>query len=169
MSDHSNISKLDATPGMALLDCVPVLFFWAMISLIGSLWSFPLYWVGAVLMGLAGTAKALLKVVIAFSGKDIPVLSKYFGPVMGTGFLLVLLAVLLDHRSGAIHLLWEALKSPPAPLFFLLGALGLVVMTVLRMRLDFSTRRANYIAEVTNSIAQGLFLAGMICAKTAVS
>ena len=42
-------------------------------------------------------------------------------------------------------------------------------MTVLRMRLDFSTRRANYIAEVTNSIAQGLFLAGMICAKTAVS
>lgn len=45
MSDHSNISKLDATPGMALLDCVPVLFFWAMISLIGSLWSFPLYWV----------------------------------------------------------------------------------------------------------------------------
>ena len=86
MSDHSNISKLDATPGMALLDCVPVLFFWAMISLIGSLWSFPLYWVGAVLMGLAGTAKALWKVVKAFSGKDIPVLSKYFGPVMGTGF-----------------------------------------------------------------------------------
>ena len=54
------------------------------------------------------------------------------------------------------------LTAFPACLFFLAGALGMVLMTVFAFRMDSSDPRVNWTEQIVNGLAQLCFFIGLL-------
>ena len=116
------------TVALALVDAIPVLFFGASMILIAAGFSSPLFMIGAVLSTLAGCCKVAWKLILGTSKKDVKWLNKCFLPLMGAGWLLILISLIFI-RNGAASTEWaKGLLAMPS---ILLLALWIILMAAM--------------------------------------
>lgn len=147
---------------LALVDLVPVVCFGLSAVRAGGLLHSALFVAGAVVCLLSGAVKVLWKGIAAVTRRNIWPLFVQMRVLMPAGFALIA-AALIVHRadlSGAAIL--AGVTGFPACVFFALGALGMVLMTVFAFGLDAGDVRANWVEQITNGIAQLCIFIGLL-------
>lgn len=150
------------TLGLAIVDAVPVLEFCASTIVVALRFQSVLFVVGAVCSALAGCGKVLWKIILACAKRNVSWLNKQFRYLMGAGFVLMLVAVLVNLGSLQLGAIMRRVFAFPAVVFFVLGVAGMVAMGVMGAKLDKNVARNNWIEQITNAVAQGMFLVGII-------
>ena len=149
---------------LAFFDALPVIFFSAAMLIIA--WNFhnTCFIIGAVLCALAGIGKVTWKIIIAGTKKDIVILNRQLRVLMPVGFLLIIVGLVTGlsgmHNIGAVL---ASILSFPAVFFFAVTVIGMIMMSVFACKLDGTKLRSNWIEQITNAIAQGCFLLGVLC------
>ena len=147
---------------LALVDMIPVVFFGLSAIRIGSLFSSTLFIIGAVVCLLSGVVKVLWKLIAAACQKNLWPLFVQMRICMPVGFFVMLLALLIDRARLDAAAALAGLVSFPACIFFGLGVLGMVLMTVFAFRLDSSDPRANWLEQIVNGLAQACIFVGLL-------
>lgn len=152
---------------LAIVDAVPVLLFLTNCILLGSAMHSALFVAGAVFCFIAGFFKVVWKVSIAVSGNDHSWLNRVFLPVMLTGFVLLILGIVLaihGHTvpsSFLLHLIRAgALVSFSIALIFLIA---LIVVRSVFGKSKFNTSETlNWAGEGLNIGFQASVLSGIL-------
>lgn len=147
---------------LALVDLIPVVFFGLSAIRVGGLLSSPLFMLGAAICLISGVVKVLWKLIAAISRRNIWPMFVQMRILMPVGFLILLIALIVDHENLSGSAILAGLTGFPACIFFLLGILGMVLMTVFAFRLDSSNPKANWLEQAVNGIAQGCFFIGLL-------
>ena len=82
--------------------------------------------------------------------------------VMPVGFVLMLLAVILNRNAIDFSAVFAAVVSLPSVIFFAVGVIGMVLMGVFAAKLDSADVRSNWIEQLTNAIAQAAIFMGIL-------
>ena len=152
MSEKKECTKItkDMVPegftlSLAIVDAIPVLLFAVAIIILGIKADFsPLIMLGGFLCFLGGAIKVLWKVIVATKQKNVFWMYKQMGPVMGIGFLLLIIGCIVSRA---------ALKAAFAVLFVLwFVCMGL--MGVFAAKLDSSDPKSNWIEQCTNGVGE---------------
>ena len=152
----------DFTLSLALVDALPVLFFGGSMILLGVLFGSVLFMLGAILCFWAGAAKVLWKIIVVKKKKNVWWMFLQMRVVMPVGFVLMLLAVLLNRSNIDLPSVFAAVISFPSVIFFAIGVIGMVLMGVFAAKLDSSDVRFNWIEQLTNAIAQASVFTGIL-------
>ena len=153
------------TLGLALVDAVPVICFAAGMALVAARFGSPLFAVGALLSVLAGCCKVAWKLLLAIRKKDAAWLNRPFVPMQAAGFLLMLLAVILNFSRISWAGVLAAVTTLPAPAFFLAWIALMGFMGWYRrhgFRKDDA--RSNWTAQLVNAAGQLCLLLGVLFA-----
>lgn len=150
------------TVGLALLDGVPVLLYSASMLIIASRFHSVLFVGGAVVSTLAACGKVLWKLILGIWKRNVIWLNRYFLPTQITGFCMMLLAFAWNFRKIRWSAVLAAVRSIPGCFFFLLWALGMGTMSWYRKREFDHSARANWTAEIINTLTQAALLAGLV-------
>ena len=150
------------TLSLAFVDALPVLFFGGSMILIGLLFGNPLFLVGAALCFWAGAAKVLWKIIVVTKKKNVWWMFLQMRIVMPVGFVLMILAVILNRNVIDLPAVFAAVISFPSVIFFTIGVIGLVLMGVFAARLDSADVRSNWIEQLTNAAAQAAIFTGIL-------
>lgn len=147
---------------LALVDLIPVVFFGLSAVRVGSLFDSALFMAGAVVCLASGVVKVLWKLIAALSQRNIWPMFVQMRVLMPVGFLLLLVALVVDraHLDGVVVL--AALMSFPACVFFAAGVIGMLLMVVFAFRLDSSNPKANWLEQATNGMAQACIFVGLM-------
>lgn len=157
-----NKKKYEDFPlSLALFDALPVLFFSAAVVLIGLNYKNSFFITGSILCTLAGVGKVLWKIIIAATKRDIVWMNRQLRILMPAGFLLIIIGIVTGQVN--IHTLKGKIFSLPSGIFFGIALLGMVLMSIFAVRLDGTKLHSNWIEQITNAVAQGCFLLGVIC------
>ena len=160
--DMSKKKYENFTLGLALFDALPVLFFCAATLLIALRFRNSFFLAGAVLCTLAGVGKVTWKILLAGKKKDFQILNKQMRFFMPLGFLLMIIGLVTGCRAEQLAALKTLVFSFPAVLFFGITVLGMLLMIVFAFALDSTKARSNWIEQITNALAQGSFLLGVL-------
>lgn len=152
----------DFTLSLALVDALPVLFFGASMILIGLLFRSPLFLIGALICFWAGAAKVLWKVIVVLKKKNVWWMFMQMRILMPAGFLMMILALVLNWGRINGSALIAAVTGLPSVIFFVIGILGMVLMGVFAKKLDSSDVRSNWIEQATNGVAQAAIFVGIL-------
>lgn len=152
------------TVGLALVDAIPVLVFGASMILIGIAFGSPLFLVGAGLMFLGGVLKVLWKLIVAAANKDIEWMNKQFRFTMIGGFLLMIIAVIINWKKISWAAVGASIISLPSVIFFAVGLAAMVTMGVLASKLDSTDVKSNWIEQSVNSVGQICIFLGILFA-----
>lgn len=147
---------------LALFDAFPVIFFSISMILIGINFKNAVFMIGAVCCTIAGLLKVIWKIIIAATRKDIAILNRQMRFVMPSGFLLIIIGVIMGVGSIDVSSLLVKITSFPSILFFVVTIIGMALMMVFAFKLDGTKRSSNWIEQITNAIAQGCLLLGII-------
>ena len=166
MSNKPKMAK-DTVPenftlSLAFVDALPVLFFGGSMILIGLLFGNPLFLVGAALCFWTGAAKVLWKIIVVTKKKNVWWMFLQMRIVMPVGFVLMILAVILNRNVIDLPAVFAAVISFPSVIFFTIGVIGLVLMGVFAARLDSADVRSNWIEQLTNAAAQAAIFTGIL-------
>ena len=80
------------------------------------------------------------------------------------GFLTMFAALIVDRAGLNGEAMLAKLSGFPACLFFLAGALGMILMLVFAFRMDSSDPKVNWMEQTVNSLAQIRFFIGLMLA-----
>lgn len=152
----------DFTLSLALFDALPVIFFCIAVIIIAVHFQNPLFLIGSLLCTLAGIGKVTWKILLAGTKKNIVLLNRQLRVLMPTGFLLILIGVITGRSGIDVFAIINNILNSPALLCFCITLIGMVMMSVFAFTLDSTKSRSNWIEQITNAIAQGCFLLGVI-------
>lgn len=153
------------TLGLALVDAIPVLSFGISMVIIASRFSSPLFMIGAALSVLAGCCKVAWKLVLGIAKKDIKWLNKPFVPMQASGFLLILVSLVLGFRRIRWSGLLSAVTGVPSVLFFVSWIGCMFTMSWYRKhKFQRNDARSNWTAQIINAIGQTCLLLGILFA-----
>lgn len=151
------------TLALALVDFIPVIAFGIGIILVYTKFPSPLFLIGAIASLVAGLCKVLWKLILGTKGKDIRWLNRIFLPLQCGGWLVMLLAILLNLRRIDFGAVFSAMVGLPQVIFFALWLIGIGCMVwYKKKRFARYDARSNWIAEIINSVGQCAFLAAML-------
>lgn len=150
------------TLSMGLVDAIPVLFFIAGSIVISLMFNSVLFAIGAGLCSLAGATKVSWKLILAGLKKNIFILNRAFRYLMPAGFLLIIISLIIDRNFLSMSSIIGGLTGFPQVIFFVIGIIGMIIMTILAKKLDSSDAKSNWIEQITNSVAQGCFFLGLL-------
>lgn len=160
------MSKSHFSLPLALVDSVPVVLFLISCCILGSAFHAPLFLAGAVLCAFAGLCKVVWKILLAATGKDYPVLNRFFLPVMLIGFLLLVLGIVQaihDNKIPSAYLLHltrtGVLISLGIAVLFLLALI--VLRVVFRKKAWNTSKRLNWAGEILNIGFQAAILSAV--------
>lgn len=162
MRKHEKIQYENFTLSLALFDALPVIFFCISMLLIASCLKNASFVAGAILCTCAGCGKVLWKILVASTKKDIIILNRQLRVLMPTGFLLIILGIISDKDNIHLHKIAGQVLAFPSCILFTITVIGLVCMTIFAFTLDGTKARSNWIEQITNAIAQGCLLLGII-------
>ena len=149
----------DFTLGLALLDYVPVIAFGLAVIILATGIGSPLFITGAALSLIAGLMKATWKLIIALKKKNIAWLNKPFMPIQSAGFLLMLIALIVNFKSISFSRCLEL----PQFIFFILWLILIGVMVWFKKtRFKMDDAKTNLTAEIINTFAQLALLTAAI-------
>lgn len=147
---------------MALVDLIPVVFFGLSAVKAGSLFHSTLFMAGAAVCLLSGSVKVGWKLVAAVSQRNIWPMFVQMRILMPVGFLTMLIALIVDRAGLNGKAMLAGLTGFPACIFFLAGALGMILMLVFAFRMDSSDPKVNWMEQTVNSLAQICFFIGLL-------
>ena len=150
------------TPGLALVDAVPVVFFGISFILLGKMVESFWFFIGALLCTLAGAGKVLWKIIVAKSRKNIWPLFIQMRVLMPAGFLIMLLSIVCGDTSVRRYCLMLGCSSVPSLFFFIFSIICMVLMIVCAVKLDSSDFKSNWIEQIINSASQISFFIGLL-------
>ena len=153
------------TVALALVDAIPVLSFGISMVIIAGRFQSPLFMVGAGLSVLAGCCKVAWKLVLGIAKKDLRWLNKPFVPMQATGFLLMLLSVIVGFGKINWVGVGAALVSLPSIIFF---AAWIALMGFMfwyrKHKFSNDDAHANWTAQIINAVGQTCLLLGILFA-----
>ena len=82
--------------------------------------------------------------------------------MMPLGFVLMILAVILNRNAINLSAVFAAIVALPSVLFFAVGVIGMVLMGVFAAKLDSADVRSNWIEQLTNAAAQAAIFVGIL-------
>ena len=147
---------------MALVDLIPVVFFGLSAVRAGSLFRSALFMAGAVICLLSGVVKVGWKLIAAISKRNIWPMFVQMRILMPAGFLAMLIALVVDRAGLNGEAMLAGVTGFPACVFFLAGALGMILMIVFAFRMDSSDPKVNWMEQSVNSLAQICFFIGLL-------
>lgn len=147
---------------LALFDALPVIFFSISVIIIAMNYRNVLFITGSILCTLAGIGKVVWKIIIAGTRKDIAILNRQLRITMPVGFLLIIIGIIMGAGNIDFNWLMTAILSFPAVIFFAITVIGMILMTIFAFRLDDTKLSSNWTEQITNAIAQGSLLAGIL-------
>ena len=147
---------------MALVDLIPVIFFGLSAIRVGGLFSSRLFVTGAVICLVSGVVKVVWKLIAAVAKRNIWPMFVQMRILMPIGFLVMVIALVVDRANLNGGAILAGLCSFPACIFFGLGVLGMALMTVFAFKLDASDPKANWLEQGVNGIAQACFFVGLM-------
>ena len=151
------------TLSLALFDALPVIFFCIGMLLIAARFQNAFFLTGVILCTCSGCGKVLWKILVSSSGKDIRILNRQMRVLMPIGFLLIIIGLISGRISINFASLLRQITSFPSCLFFGITVIGMICMSVFAVKLDRTKAKSNWIEQITNAIAQGCFLLGVLC------
>ncbi len=149
------------TLAMALVDALPVGFFAAGVFLISARFDSKLFLAGAVLCVLAGAFKVAWKLILGTAKKNVKLLNKLFLPLQISGFLIIVISVIVNLKNISLAAVIGALTGLPTVIFAVLWLAAMGTMIVFSRRFDNSAR-ANWKAQIINTAAQFFFFMTML-------
>lgn len=154
------------TLALALVDAIPVLLFGASMIMIAARCNSVLFVIGAVLSTLAGCFKVLWKIILATKKKDVKWLNKGFLPLMGAGWILILLSLILMAVRGA-DTAWAAglVRMPSVLLLALWLVLMLFMVWYRKKRFVNEDAKKNWTAQIINCVAMASLFLGILLAR----
>ena len=147
---------------MALVDLVPVVFFGLSAVRVGGFFHSSLFTFGAAVCLVSGVVKVLWKLIAAATRKNIWPMFVQMRILMPAGFALMIAALLAGRKALSAAAILSGLTGFPACIFFALGALGMVFMTVCAFRMDSSDPKTNWLEQAVNGAAQICFFVGLL-------
>jgi hypothetical protein len=153
------------TLALALVDAIPVLSFGISMVIIASRFQSPLFMIGAALSVLGGCCKVAWKLVLGIAKKDLRWLNKPFVPMMATGFLLLVVSVILNITKINWAAVGASIVSVPSILFFIawIGLMGFMGW-FRKHKFSNDDARSNWTAQIINAIGQTCLLLGILFA-----
>lgn len=155
----------DFTLSLALVDAVPVLLFSISCLTLYRFFHSVLFLAGAVCCALAGCGKVLWKLLLVTAQRNVPLLNRQMRVLMPTGFLVILVSLIVDRRLVSVSGMAQAVTCFPSCMLFLLFFVGMVMMGVFAKTLDSADLRSNWIEQLTNAAAQLCLLLGILLVK----
>ena len=119
---------------------------------------------GATVCLLSGIVKVGWKLIAAVSQRNIWPMFVQMRILMPIGFLTMLIALVVDRAGLNGEAVLAGLTGFPACLFFLAGALGMILMLVFAFRMDSGDLKVNWMEQAVNSLAQICFFIGLLLA-----
>ena len=104
------------------------------------------------------------KLIAAVSQRNIWPMFVRMRVLMPVGFLTMFAALIVDRAGLNGEAMLAKLSGFPACLFFLAGALGMILMLVFAFRMDSSDPKVNWMEQTVNSLAQICFFIGLMLA-----
>lgn len=154
------------TLGLALVDAIPVLSFGISMVIIAARFDSLLFLIGAGLSVLAGCCKVAWKLVLGIAKKDLAWLNKPFVPMQATGFLLILVSLVLGFRKISWPGMLAAVTGLPSIAFFACWIGCMFGMSWYRKhRFQRNDARSNWTAQIINAIGQTCLLLGILFAR----
>lgn len=147
---------------LAFFDALPVLFFGIAVLLLAVRFENVLFFTGAFLCTLAGLGKVIWKIIIAGAKKDISWMNRQLRILMPVGFLLIFAGLWQGRDTVHPAVLWQKICTFPTVLLFGITVIGMICMSIFAVKLDGTRIRSNWIEQITNAIAQGCFLLGVL-------
>lgn len=147
---------------MALLDCLPVLFYSISAGILAYRLKSTIFDIGIFLVILSGAMKAGWKFVIALHKKDVPFLNRQMRVLMPAGFVLATAALIADRNRWSPAAVLRHVTAFPAVIFFLAGAAGLFTLVFFARHLDHRDAAANWKEQMVNGITQFCVMLGII-------
>ena len=153
------------TLALALVDAIPVLSFGVSMVIIASRFQSPLFMIGAALSVLAGCCKVAWKLVLGIARKDLRWLNKPFVPMMASGFLLLVISVILNITKINWAAVGASIVSVPSILFFIawIGLMGFMGW-FRKHKFQNDDAKSNWTAQIINAIGQTCLLLGILFA-----
>ena len=153
------------TIGLALVDAIPVLSFGISMLIIAGRFQSPLFMIGAALSVLAGCCKVAWKLVLGIGKKNLRWLNKPFAPMMASGFLLLVISLIIGFGKINWAAVGAAIIGLPSILFFL-AWIGLMGFMGWFRKHKFSNEdaKSNWTAQIINAIGQTCLLLGILFA-----
>ena len=153
------------TIGLALVDAIPVLSFGISMVIIAGRFDSPLFMIGAAFSVLAGCCKVAWKMILGITKKDLRWLNKPFVPMQATGFLLILISLIIGFRKIHWGGVLTAVTGVPSILFFV-AWIGLMGFMGWFRKTKFSNEdaKSNWTAQIVNAIGQTCLLLGILFA-----
>lgn len=152
----------DFTLGLVFVDAIPVIFFGVNCILIGTHLPNILFVIGAALCLWAGAAKVIWKLIVVLKKKNIWWMFMQMRILMPIGFVLMIVSVLLARKLIDFYAVKDMVLGLPSVLFFGLGVLGMILMGVFAGVLDSKNVKANWIEQITNSLAHISIFIGLL-------
>ena len=153
------------TLALTLVDLIPVLTFGGAVLLLAERLKSPLFFIGAVLSLLAGLCKVLWKLILGTTKRDVKWLNRCFLPMQAGGWLVMLAGIALNVNKLSFSAIISSVFALPQGIFFLLWAVGMGAMVwYKKTRFERYSAKANWTAEIINSLAQGCLFAAVLLA-----
>ncbi len=151
---------LDASIGMAIVDALPVVCFSASMILVAQMYQSIIFMIGAILCVVAGLGKVLWKFILAITQKDVSILYRQFHFLMPAGFILMIISLVVKRPSWSV--IWVNVSSFPCNISFLIAIVAFVIMGILGAKMDSSDKKANWIEQIVNLVAEVCILIAVI-------
>ena len=153
------------TIGLALVDAIPVLSFGVSMVVIASRFHSPLFMVGAILSVLGGCCKVAWKLVLGITKKNLRWLNKPFAPMMASGFVLLLVSLIVGFGEINWPGVGAAILGFPSIVLFiawisLMGFMG----WYRKNKFSNDDAKSNWTAQIVNAIGQTCLLLGILFA-----
>lgn len=159
MKDTKEFDMEGFTLPMAFMDLIPVLFFSIGAVILAIRLKSTTFMIAMILVAAAGLIKVSWKFVLALFKKDVRILNKQMRFVMPAGFILAIIALIIDHDK--CYLL-KYLIQFPSLIFVIFGCLGIAYMVWFLKHEDSKDPKANWKEQTVNSIAQFFFMLAVI-------
>ena len=149
--------------GLALLDAVPVVAFGIDMALLAKPLQSTLFLIGAVISIIAGGCMVVYKLLIAVAKKEVQGLKKMMPIGMSLGWVLMIVAAVINRSKISLPAVWKSVSSVPACIFFVLGiGFFIAFFTYFKTKFNADSARDNWIEEILNAGTQVCILIGVI-------
>lgn len=128
---------------LAVFDLIPVIFFGLSAIRVGSLFHSTLFVIGAVICLVSGVVKVLWKLIAAVAKKNIWLMFVQMRIFMPIGFIVLITTLIVDRANLNGSAILAGLLSFPSCIFFAIGVIGMILMTVLAFKADSSNPKVN--------------------------
>ena len=150
------------TVAMAAVDLIPVIFYGLSCIRIGLLFHSTLFIVGSLISLISGIVKVIWKFIAAVSKKNVWLLFVQMRVLMPLGLILSIVGLIVDRAKYTVRAVFDAVIGLPACVFFGVGVVGMVLMTVLAFKADSSNPKVNWAEQAINNVAQICFFVGLL-------